>query len=149
MFVSIPSPAIGRDAALRRYLFSAKTVSSRARRLPDEGPRSCRFDHTFDERASIRSRRVVHRGSGRRLAQWEGDYSWLASTVACVTQSPTGRSLGALRRPRDDTPSFREILKDAKHVPAAAADRYRPSRTYMDGAARRTYHSHFALHVRF
>ena len=81
----------------------------------------CRFDHTFDERASIRSRRVVHRGSGRRLAQWEGDYSWLASTVACVTQSPTGRSLGALRRPRDDTPSFRDVLKDANHVPSLEA----------------------------
>jgi len=90
-------------------------------RAEGEGPPSCRFDHTFDERASIKSRRVVHRGSGRRLAQWGGDYSWLASTVACVTQSPTGRSLGALRRPRDDTPSFRDVLKDANHVPSLEA----------------------------
>ena len=73
------------DRALRRCMCLAsanlktgkprKRVSSRVRRLPDAGPPSCKFDHTVDQWASIRSRRGVHRGSGHRLAQREGVYS--------------------------------------------------------------------------
>ena len=41
-------------------------------------PPSCKFDHTIDQCASIRSRRVTNRESGHRLAPWEGVYSWSA-----------------------------------------------------------------------
>ena len=47
-------------------------------RADGEGPPSCKFDHTIDQWASIRSRRVTNRESGHRLAQWEGGYSWSA-----------------------------------------------------------------------
>jgi hypothetical protein len=43
-----------------------------------EGPPNCKFDHTIDQCASIRSRSGTHRGSGHRLAQREGVYSWSA-----------------------------------------------------------------------
>jgi hypothetical protein len=46
---------------------------------------------------------VTFRMNGRGLAQREDIYSWMTSSITCVTHFPTGRSL-AVCAARDDTP---------------------------------------------
>ena len=76
----------GGSSDRRSYVFSVCNLEGRktkkTRVIPSrgdgEGPPSCKFDHTIDQSASIKSRRVTNRESGHRLAPWERVYSWSA-----------------------------------------------------------------------